>query len=291
MNSSRYIIARVLLSFGLHRKKKRLMEVADEARLLYQAEEVLGEIVWEQVEDIEKISMEYWNLRKLKIEVAKLKDLIQDADAVLNTSHQERQLVLSQTNEECQALEVKRLGYFEEIEVLVQKRDHTIAEAKLLKRQFEAAKTKIQVLSQETGKEDAVAAARRHIKVIKPQFEILKQNRDALGVQMDALNEKMKRVEEALGIDRKRLRDEASIAYQSIGKANRDVSKLTSEVVMLQNKMEEHLCEIGRYVSQNVGFDPICTQVCKGQEHLVVQIQSLRSSIALNQKLISMASD
>jgi len=267
------------------------MESADEASLLYRAEEVLGEFVWEQVEDIEEISMEYWSLRKLKIEIANLKDLIQDADALLNTSHHERQMVLSQTNKECQALEAKRAEYIEGIEELIQKRDQTIAEAKLLKRHFEAYKTKIQVLSQESGKEDAITSARESIKAIKPQFGALKQKRDALGGKMEALNEKMKLVEDALGIDRKRLRDEASIAYQSIGKANRDVSKLTSEVVMFENQMETHFCRIGCYVSQNVGVDPICTQVCKDQSHLVVQIQSLRSSIALNKKLISMVTD
>ena len=88
-----------------------------------------------------------------------------------------------------------------------------------------------------------------------------------------------------------RLREEASEAYQSIGKANRDVSKLTAEVGLLDLKMQKHRCEIGRYVSNHAGSDATCRQLCKEHSHLVAQMQSLRSSIALNHKLATMASD
>ncbi len=119
MNSSRYIISRLLLSFGLHRKNKRLLEAAEEAHLLRQAEEILGEDVWEQVEDIEQISVEYWNLRKLRMEASKFEGAMTEAGDVLDSSHEERNEILSQTNKECQAIEEKRLGYRNEARELI----------------------------------------------------------------------------------------------------------------------------------------------------------------------------
>lgn len=289
MNSSRYIIARLLLSFGWQRKNKRLVEAADETHLLRQAEEILGEDVWEQAEDIEAISVEYWNLRKLKMDVAKLRDAIAEADLVLNSSHVERNEILTQTNRECLALEQKRSDYVNESEVLIEQRDRTIAEAKLVKRRFEAARTKIQVLDQEGGNQAVTDAERQKIKSYKRDFERLKKDRDIVGAKIQVIEDKLIGVEEALGVDRKRLRDEASVAYQSMGKANQDISKLAAEAAAVDSKMKVHFCEIGRYVSHSVGIDSTCTQICKDHAHLVAQMQSLRSSIALNHKLAAMA--
>jgi hypothetical protein len=289
MNSSRYIIARLLLSFGWHRKNKRLVEAADEAHLLRQAEEILGEDVWQQTEDIEAISVEYWSLRKLKMDDAKLSDAIEEADLVLNSSHVERNEILTQTNRECQALEQKRSDYIKDSEVLIVQRDQTIAEAKLVKRRYEAARTKIQVLEQGGGNEAVIDAERQKIKSYKHDFSCLKKDRDAVGAKIQVIEDKIAHVEEALGHDRKRLRDEASIAYQSMGKANQDMSKLAAEIGTVESAMKIHFCEIGRFVSHNVGIDSTSTQICKDHAHLVAQIQSLRSSIALNHKLAAMA--
>lgn len=289
MKSSRYIISRLLLSFGWHRKNKRLAEAADEMYLLHQAEEILGEDVWELAEDIESISVEYWSLRKLKMDGAKYKDSIQEADTLLNSSHEERNIILAQTNEECQALEAKRAEYIHESELLIVQRDRTIAEAKGIKRRFEAAQTKMQVIAREGGDEEIVEAERQKLKSYKFDFKKLKMIRDDVGAKINVMDEKIKHVEEALGDDRKRLRDEASSAYQTIGRANRDMSKLAADMGGIRNEMKLHFCEIGRYVSHHVGIDPICTQICKDHAHLVAQMQSLRSSIALNHKLVALA--
>ena len=289
MNSSRYIISRLLLSFGLHRKNKRLTEAADEMHLLRQAEEILGEDIWELTEDIEEISVEYWSLRKLKMEEAKYKDSIQEADTILNSSHEERNVILTQTNKECQALEAKRAEYIRETEYLIVQRDRSIAEAKQIKRKFEAAQTKIQVISLEGGDNAIVEAERQKIKAYKIEFEKLKTIRDNVGAQIQIVDDKIMNVEAALGDDRKRLRDEASNAYQTIGRANRDISKLAADLGLVRNEMLVHFREIGRYVSHHVGIDPICTEICKDHAHLVAQMQSLRSSIALNHKLASLA--
>ena len=257
--------------------------------LLRQAEEILGEDVWELADDIEGISVEYWSLRKLKMDGAKYKDAIQEADTLLNSSHEERNVILTQTNKECQALEAKRAEYIHESELLIVRRDRIVVEAKGIKRKFEAAQTKIQVISLEGGDKAIIEAERQKIKSYKLDFKKLKMIRDDIGAKINALDDKIMHVEETLGDDRKRLRDEASSAYQTIGRANRDMSKLAADVGVIRSEMKLNFCEIGRYVSHHVGIDPICTQICKDHAHLVAQMQSLRSSIALNHKLAAMA--
>ena len=277
------------MSFGLHRKNKRLLEAADETHLLRQAEEFLGEDVWERVEDIEPISVEYWGLRKLRMDVAKLKIAMSEAGDNLTVSHEERNLVLNQTNQECIALDEKRIGYKLEARELISQLDQMISAAKLIKRKYEASRTKIEVIGLEGGDEKIIERERSKIALHKQELKDLKQKRDEIGDQIKALDYKVLRIEETLGNDRKRLREEASNAYQSIGQANKDISKLGAEVALHESEMKSHYCEIGRYVSIHIGSDSTCTEIGKGYASLIAQMQSLRSSIALNHKLVGLA--
>ncbi len=289
MNSSRYILARLALSFGLHQKNKRLSEAADEMHLLRQAEEILGEDIWEQTEELEDISVEYWTLRKYSMELAKLEDAVAQAGMVLDTSHEERSALLNVTNQACLDLEKKRDELIFQSEVLIAEREKVVSKARMLRRQFDAARTKVQVLSGQEGTENIVKSERKKLASFKEEFTALKKIRDEVGEKINALDEKITEIEKTIAEERAKLREEASSAYQSIGKANRDVSKLASEIGTIKLKMEEHYGEIGRYVSKHVGINPVCTEICKNHTHLIAQMQSLRTSIALNHKLASMA--
>jgi len=289
MNSSRYIAARLLLSFGLHRKTKRLSEAADEMHILRQAEEILGEDVWEQAEEIEEISVEYWTLRKLKMNKVKLLESAGEAGVILDTSHEERNAVLNETNQACLALEKKRDELIVHSEGIMAERDRVIARAKQIKRKFDASHTKIQVLSGTADTVEIIKGERQKLASYKVDFAALKLSRDEVAGKIEALDEKINRIETAISEDRKKLREEASSAYQSIGKANRVMSKLTAEIGAIQFEMKERHCEVGRYVSNHAGPDPVCTKICRDHAHLIAQMQSLRISIAFNHKLASMA--
>ena len=65
MTSSHYLFARIAMAFGYVRKAQRMGEAASEMHLLREAEAQLGAAIWEKVENIEALSVEYWNLRKL----------------------------------------------------------------------------------------------------------------------------------------------------------------------------------------------------------------------------------
>jgi len=295
MNSSRYLLARTALFFGLHRKNKRRSEAADEMHLLRQAEEILGEDVWEQTQDVEEISVEYWNLRKYHMDMAKLEQEINAANDILDTSHEERNTILNTTNDICQELESARDDLIKKSEQMIAKRDEIVSRAQQIKRRFDASRTKVAVLSNEdTMKYDSdsktsIKEERGKLASYKKDFSRLKEERLEIGVSIDQIDQQITRIEDELAGDRKRLRDEAAVAYQSIGKANRDKSKLRAEVGIIENEMKQYYSEIGRYVSNHIGTDPICAEIGKDYSHLIAQMQSLRSSIALNHKLAAMA--
>lgn len=290
MNTSRYIIARLFQSFGLHQKTRRLSDAADEMHLLKQAEEILGEDVWEEVEEIEEISVEYWNIRKLHMQRQKLKDQIADASDILSTSQEERNTALVETNQACQHLEEKRDTYTEEAKKLSNERDGILEQARVTRRKYEASKMKIQVLSEESAdNKEVIQDEYKRLNEFKEEFAQLKEERDGVAVKIKDIEEKISKIVAIIEEDRVRLRNEASNAYQNIGKANQDMSKLVAEVGLIDVDLKEHYVAIGNYVSTNVGVDPICKKVCKQHTNLIAQMHSLRTSIALNHKLVSLA--
>ncbi|MFT6382553.1 MAG: hypothetical protein ACJAXZ_004055, partial [Akkermansiaceae bacterium] len=64
MTRTRFSIAALLQSFGVIRKTRRLTDSAFEMHLMQDGEELLGSFCWRNLEEIEDLSMEYWNLRR-----------------------------------------------------------------------------------------------------------------------------------------------------------------------------------------------------------------------------------
>ena len=198
MNSSRYMIARLALSFGVKRKTKRLSEAADEMYILRQAEEILGEDVWEQAEKIEETSVEYWMLRKLTLTLNELTESIDKAGVVLDTSQEERNAVLNQTNKACLALEKKRDELISRSEVIIAERDRVIGKAQKIRRKFDASRTKIQVLSGEADTVEIIKGERQKLAAYKVNFAALKISRDEVGEKTQILDDKINRIEAAI---------------------------------------------------------------------------------------------
>ena len=295
MNSSGYILARIASTFGIHRKTKRLSEAADEMHLLCQAEEILGEDIWEQVEELDEVHVNYWNLRKYQLAIIKLEKKLNKVNNVLEASQEERNAILNHTNEMCQTLEETRDGLIKQSEQIIVKRDEIILRAQQIKRRFEASRTKVAVLTtqDEDGHDgnnsDAIKEERTKLEGYKQEFTQLKKEREEIGGELSKLEIEIEQVDDKLSADRQRLRDESATAYQNIGQANRDKSKLSAEIGTIAEKKKQHFLEIGRYISTHTGTDPICTKICSEHTHLIAQMQSLRSSIALNHKLAVMA--
>ncbi|MGE9268890.1 MAG: hypothetical protein ACQKBY_12410, partial [Verrucomicrobiales bacterium] len=168
MTPSRYYLARFLLSFGFHRKQKRLMDAAGELHLLKEGEEVLGALCWRQAEELEEVSPEYWRLRKLDRECAEIVAKIREAEALLDKSHSERALVTDRSRDGQSARLDELAGLEREKEEVIAERDRVVEDAKRVKRSFEGLKFKIGVLEEEGEEEsDSYREAQERMKSLR----------------------------------------------------------------------------------------------------------------------------
>ncbi|MDH4444640.1 MAG: hypothetical protein QE267_05880 [Akkermansiaceae bacterium] len=293
MTSSLYFIARIAQGFGYFRRNQRMAEAATEMHLLREAEAHLGFAVWESVGEIDQLSVEYWNLRRLIKEKESIKERLDASNELLEEAQTTRIAILNSTPEAQQELLDERTKLLVELEELGRQRDEIIAEAREIRRFFDGMKMKIEVLNDEnqesSGKQEGLDKAQASLKESKIRFAELKEKRLEIGKLIEAGDAKIDAVDLKLDQLKKDRRSDAAESFQAISEGNREVSSLRAEIGVLDTQMRQLYAEIGRYVSRNATHVPACSRVAVPHRSLVDIMRALRRSIALNHRLAGTA--
>ena len=293
MTTTRYLIARFAQAFGFFRKGQRMSDAASEMHLLREAEAYLGSAIWEKVENIEALSVEYWNLRKLIKERDEVLRRLGECQEMLDRAHEERATLLNATPETNQELLEERAALLGELEQLAGKRDRIVADAREVRRAYVGLKMKLEVLTNEsqsgTNRAEELAKVRSRLVELKERFNALKRERIEIGELIEQGDAKLDLVDEKLREQRQQRRVQASEAFQIIGEGNKEISILRAESGVLDTRMRQLYAEIGRYVSRHANHDPACAAAASSHQGLVDVMRALRRSIALNHKLAGTA--
>ncbi|MFZ9937136.1 MAG: hypothetical protein ACO3JG_08730, partial [Luteolibacter sp.] len=262
MTSTKYFIARIAQAFGYVRRPQRMANAASEMHLLREAEAYLGEAIWQKVENVEKLSVEYWNLRKLMKERMAVEEKLQNCQARLDKAHQERAELLNSMPEENEELFNQRVALLAELESLAVQRDKIVADAREVRRAYVGLKMKLEVLASESGGvsagfEDAEKVKAR-LQKLKKRFAELKDERMRIGGLIEQGDNKLDKLDQFLKQERLKQREHASQAFQVIGEGNKEISILRAESGLLDTQMRQLFGEIGRYVSRHSHLDPSC---------------------------------
>ena len=289
MTSTRYYVARIAQAFGYFRRSHRLGDAASEMHLLREAETRLGEMVWEGVEGIEALSVEYWNLRKLIKERDQVRAKLLSCEATLERAHEERAQLLNTTPESQHGLLEKRMALLAELETLAYKRDEIVTQARETRRSYVGLKMKLEVLTKEftgpTADFEQVHKVKTRLGELRTQFSELKQERIHIGELIEAGDAKVDLIDDKLKAYRLDRRASAAAAFQLIGEGNRELSIMRAESGLLDTRMRHLFAEIGRYVSRHANQDPAAAAATASCRGLVDVMRALRRSIALNHRL------
>lgn len=289
MTSSRYLVARLAQAFGYIRRNQRMADAASEMHLLREAEAFLGAAVWENVEDIEALSVEYWNLRKLIKERDAAHARLAQCSERLNQAHEERVALLNSTPGIDEGLLDERIRLLTEIEAHAKDRDKIVADAREVRRAYVGLKMKLEVLTKEADGANAHKTEINNVKTrlieLKTQFADLKLERIKIAESIEAGDQKIDILDEKLKESRQQRRNQASETFQVIGEGNKEISILRAETSLIETKMRQLHAEIGRYVSRNAKQDPACAAASVKHQGLVDVMRALRRSIALNHRL------
>jgi len=289
MTPTRYFIARIAQAFGYYQKSQRMGDAANEAHLLREAETQLGIATWRNVEHVQALSVEYWNLRKLIKERAEIDERLAACQARLDQAHADRVNILTIVPDGNQELLDERIKLLAELEALSVRRDQVIAEAHEVRRNYTGLKTKLEVLTDEARHSVADQAeidkVKSDLRDVKIQFAKLKEVRVEISMASEASDLKIDQVEAKLKQNQSERRARAYEAFQVIGDGNKEISRLRTESGVIDAQMRQLHAEIGRYISRNIKTDPECATVAASSQGLVDVMHALRRSITLNQHL------
>jgi chromosome segregation ATPase len=297
MTPSRYLLARIAQAFGYVRRSHRLTEASTEMHLLREAETYLGMSVWEHVESVDALSVEYWNLRKLIKERGEVDRKVFACKKRLDQAHEERAALLNGTPEQNEELMAQRAERMEQLQNLARERDNLVAQAREVRRLYMGTKTKLEFINEErAGKplrvEDLkeVEDINARLAEIRKQFDELKQKRVEMGQRIEDGERLLDEVDGKIAALRQERRERAGEAFQVIGEMNKELSQLRAEAGVLEVRMRQLYSDIGRHVSLHAGIDPKCLLAGRQQQALVDIMRALRRSIAFNQKLAAAGS-
>jgi chromosome segregation ATPase len=287
MTTSRYIIARIAQAFGVNRRQRRMAEAASEMHLLREAEQVLGQSVWERVEEVEELGVEYWNLRKLIKEREEVRAKLAECEAILADAHEQRTSLLGAKSGSQQELEDRRGELLTGLEKLAKDRDSVIQQAREIRRIYDGLKMKFEVLQRE-GSSEAIQKTRTRMAELKVNFTQLKQERDRVAAMIAQGDAEVDAIDNELAAEKQKHRAEASVAFQQIGQANRDISSHKAQLGLIDTQMRQLFSEIGRHVSRNAFVSEQCRNAAKGHIPMIDVMRALRKSVAMNHRLAGM---
>lgn len=285
MTPTTYYIALIAKSFGLERRNKRLADASSEMGLLREAEYQLGKLLWEKIEIIEELSVEYWNLRKYVKEHHAYTDSMNELNERLSALHTKRADILNEDSTQQDEITQRREELLLKLEELAYKRDSLVRRAKDIRRIHEGHLTKIEVLEREGHHADEVEEVKSDIEALKEEFRLLKQERAEIAEELENGDKKLDEIDGELMKIKQEKRDRAAIVFQEIGGINRQLSDIRSDIGNCETQIRHLQASVGRYISRYYKRHRLCGEVAKHQRAMVEVMRMLRISIAMNHKL------
>jgi chromosome segregation ATPase len=285
MTPFRYGVVRTGQFLGLRFTGHHAGQAAKEARLLREAEEILGRLCWQDVEDVEELGTEYWMLRKLSKESEEMDDRINRAEAALRTSQSQRSVLLEKVTEDTQDLVAERERILVQIARLADQRSDILREARSVKRRHDGIKAKLEVLMTQGGRHTPeFTRSRELLHELKRRFHKMRSRRDEIAAQVESNERRVGKIEIEIDARRQGLREEEVDSYQDLGQANRDVTNGRAKLRTIESQMADLFSEIGRFLSTSPHL-PECRGAVRPRRGFVGQVRALRASIGLNNRL------
>ena len=286
MTSTRYLLCRFGLVFGYARKNVRMGDAAGEMHLLKEAEAYLGETIWKNVENIDALSVEYWNLRKLITERDRVAKHLDVCQSELEKAYEERASLLGVAAEPYQDLIDERKRVLDELEEMARERDTVVAQAREVRRSYDGIKIKREVLKKEgNDTPDVLKETSALLIQLKKDFTSLKAERKVVAGKIAKGDARIDAFDADILARKKERLGKASEAFQHIGDANQEMSTHRAEIGLLDTQMRQLYSEIGRHVSRHTANDPACAKATDKYQGMIDVMRALRNSIRMNHKL------
>lgn len=284
MTRSRYLIALALQKFGVLRKAKRLNDLAFERHLMADGEELLGAYCWQNTEEIEDLSLEYWRLKDLDREKNKIMASNRQAEAKMAEAQNAKASLVSVIQERQKPSAQRRAQFVEELKNVQYEYDAQVKQALATKKRHQALKVKLKYLQEGSAPQKEIDECLASLADFRKMFISEKSQIDALKNQIDSCQKNLWELEEKIGEQLRGSEGETNLAYASISEANRDITNYKAQLGTIAEEQQKLFRDVGHFLNLNHRRGD-CLKACKGHRVLLTQVRLLRTSIDLNRQL------
>lgn len=288
MTITEYFFFTLATAFGYRRRSKRLSTMASETFLLKEAEAYLGRELWEDTENIEELSLEYWNLRKLNNQRVHILAELDECEQNLTKIHQKKADNKVHSDDPSQDLFNSRQNYLNSLDKLAKQRDEIMNNANEIRRTYESIKSKQEILTKEgANNPEYFENITNRLTQLKSEFATFKSKHAAVAKRIVEEDSKIDKIDAEIMLHQKNRRGTDSDTFQQFGNINHKISTLRADLISNDIQTRQFHIDIGKYVSRNF-LNPECLQLRGKKRGLIKVMQELRKSILLNRKLAEM---
>ena len=287
MTRSRYFLAKLLSAFGIAPLDRYRTAAAFEAHLLRDSAIIMGELAWPGLEEVDEISSEYWQLRKLSKARREIAAKLETLDQKLEEAHDARIQAVEEVAEVTKDKVDARNKTSEDLDRLLKERDEIQKEGRSLKRVHSGLRTKLEVLNEEFDEKDhpSIIATREELKAKRIKFEKIKERREVVDQQITKLQGEFSELSEVIEKENNSIRENAEAQFGTIGKTNKQVTDLRNQLGVIDTEREELCSEVGKFILDN-SKDPTIRAAAQDQRGLLSLIEEVRASSYRHHRII-----
>ena len=286
MNRFQFILRRAAARFGLVAPRYYLRAATEESLMLKEAEILIGKIAWRELESVDELTNEYWRIRQLDSEQAKLEVKLEEAKAAMRQVQGEAdspETIFTAQLEEVQArLENERNLLANKLKLLQSK----IQEAELVRKKFNGLKLKLTVLKGEDAPEDSLAKVRDGLQATKQAYADLARDVENLRSEIVLQEEKVSAIESEEAGLLSRLSHRERNLTRNISDVSRKLIESNARMGVLESEKSELFSTIGRLLrTERDSESTAYRDVIHKFRPIIARARALATSIEFNRRL------
>ncbi len=288
MNAFGFFLRRLAWQFGIRRERARWNAVTHETQILSEAQDLLGRLAWPNVSGIEELTGEYWQLRDMDNQQAKLREESESLIERIESMQSDLNGIEAKYASRIDELRAKKTGIMDNAAQVTDEMDEIRERDQATRQRFASLKRKLDVLKRQEGQDLSAEIEKTRTALVE-----LKKEHDQCSAALEAKENEVAEIEggvqevdEAISQQREEMKRESSDLVAEIGRMSKRVADLSAKIGALENSKTELAFQVGQYLSNNADSrNPEVQKVLRPYRSIMGQIGQLRKSIQFNQRL------
>lgn len=291
MNAFGFFFRQLSSKFGFRSERQYWGAINRETQILSEAEGLLGRLAWPDVENIDDLSGEYWQIRDLDRQQQLLREETKTADEKNNALKEELYRLEDECEEQLQALRDRKSKRMEEALVLMRHIDQIKTWKEDTKKKFQNLKVKIDLMKRHGETDSKISSEveknQAAMNKLKEEFsgDITEINNKT--AEIEAIEKEVAELDRSITELKTGLKAQTASLNIEVGRYSKQIAELSAKIGALENTKSDFYFQVGHYLSSRIDSnDPEIRATLRRHRPLISRILYYRKSIAYNRHLV-----